>query len=131
MIYLDSSALVKRVIPERESDALGEWLAALNDVVAVSSTLIKVEVVRAVAPGGPAVVARARGVIEEMTCIQMTEGLLDTAADLSHSLRSLDAIHLASALRLGSALNAFVAYDHRLLVAAEKAGLPTVSPGAS
>lgn len=131
MIYLDSSALVKRVISERESGALGEWLAALNDIVAVSSTLIKVEVVRAVAPGGSAAVARARGVIEEMTCIQMTEGLLDMAAGLSYSLRSLDAIHLASALRLGSALDAFVTYDHRLLVAAEKAGLPTVSPGAS
>jgi predicted nucleic acid-binding protein len=63
--------------------------------------------------------------------VQLTYGLLDAAANLSVPLRSLDAIHLASALRLGTDLRAFVAYDERLLFAAEQVGLAVVAPGAS
>lgn len=131
MIYFDSSALVKQVRAEAESVALREWLVDQGAVIGVTSTLARVEVVRAVAAGGQQAIARARAVLAELTQLQMTSGLLDTAAGLTEPLRSLDAIHLASALRLGAGLQWFVAYDERLLDAAEAVGLPIVAPGAS
>ena len=130
MIYLDSSALVKRVRQEAESAALGRWLADQGDVVAVSSSLVRVEVVRAVREDGPEAIQRARRMFNELNYMQLTYGLLDAAANLESPLRSLDAIHLASAVRLGSELTAFVAYDKRLLASAAEVGLPTAAPGA-
>lgn len=131
MIYLDSSALVKRVREELESAALARWLAEQDDQIAISSSLVRVEVVRAVTADGPEVIARARKIFQELNHVQLTYGLLDVAANLTFPLRSLDAIHLASAMRAGRELTAFVAYDRRLLAAAKDAGLPTVAPGAS
>lgn len=131
MIYFDSSALVKQVRAEAESAALRAWLTARGPVIAVTSTLARVEVVRAVAGSGQDAVLRAKAVLGELTQLQLTSGLLDAAAILEAPLRSLDAIHLASALRLGVALQWFVAYDKRLLEAAKAVGLPVVAPGAS
>lgn len=131
MIYFDSSALVKQVRAETGSTALREWLAGQGNVIAVTSALARVEVVRAVAGGGPEALARARALLAGLTQVQLTSGLLDTAADLVAPPRSLDAIHLASALRLGAGLQCFVAYDKRLLDAAKTLGLPIVAPGAS
>lgn len=131
MIYFDSSALVKQVLVEAESAALREWVAAQGTVIAVTSTLARVEVVRAVSGSGRQAVTRARAVLGELSQLQLTSGLLDTAANLTEPLRSLDAIHVASALRLGAGLAWFVAYDKRLLDAAKAVGLRTVAPGAS
>ena len=130
MIYFDSSALVKRVREEVESAALENWITSQDARVGICSSLVRVEVVRAVAADGPAAVARARRIFNELSLIQLTYGRLDAAANLAAPLRSLDAIHLASAMRLGSSLRAFVAYDRRLLAAAEQVGLPAVAPGA-
>ena len=131
MIYFDSSALVKQVRDEAESSALREWLTAQGPVIAVTSTLARVEVVRAVAGSGQEAIQRARALLSELTQLQLTSGLLDAAADLTEPLRSLDAIHLASALRLGAGLEWFVAYDKRLLEAAKAVGLAIAAPGAS
>ncbi|HJP76550.1 MAG TPA: type II toxin-antitoxin system VapC family toxin [Pseudonocardiaceae bacterium] len=131
MIYFDSSALVKQVRAEAESIALREWLVDQGAVIGVTSTVARVEVVRAVAAGGQQAIARARAVLAELAQLQLTSGLLDSAADLTAPPRSLGAIHLASALRLGAGLRWFVAYDKRLLDAAEAVGLPIVAPGAS
>ena len=131
MIYFDSSALVKQVLAEAESDALREWVAEQRNVIGVTSSLARVELVRAVAGSGRQAVTRARALLGELTQLQLTSGLLDTAADLTEPLRSLDAIHLASALRLGAGLEWFVAYDKRLLDAAKAVGLRIVAPGAS
>lgn len=131
MIYFDSSALVRQVRGEAESSALREWLIAQGTVIGVTSTLARVEVVRAVAASGQEAIQRARTLLSELSQLQVTSGLLDSAATLQAPLRSLDAIHLASALRLGAGLQWFVAYDKRLLDAANAVGLPIVAPGAS
>lgn len=131
MIYFDSSALVKQVRDEAESSALREWLTAQGSVIGVTSTLARVEVVRAVAGSGQEAIQRARALLSELAQLQLTPGLLDAAADLIEPLRNLDAIHLASALRLGAGLQWFVAYDKRLLEAAKAVGLAIVAPGAS
>ena len=129
MIYFDTSALVKLVVKEPESGALAAWL---NDHAARrkgSSMLCRVELPRAVRHGGDLAYLRAQMILGDLMQIPMTPDLLDAAGSLPAPLRSLGAIHLVTALRLRTDLYALVAYDQRLLEAAELAGLPTASPG--
>ncbi len=129
MIALDSSALVKLVVDEPESAALETWLSGRAPLSVAASDLVRVEVIRAVARADPAGVPRARMLLAGVDLVPVSRDLLETAADLGPpSLRSLDAVHLATALGLGSALDAFVVYDERLARAATEAGLPVVAP---
>jgi uncharacterized protein len=131
LIYYDSSALLKLIRPERESGDFVRWFETRRDIDATSSTLVLVEVVRAARRQGEGAERRARDILGGLDLVPMTWGLLDQAAVLPFVVRSLDAIHLASAIQMGSALDAFVTYDKQLLAAAEQAGLPTAAPGAS
>jgi predicted nucleic acid-binding protein len=127
-IYLDSSALVKLVIDEQESIDLAEYLA--GGAARFSSALARVEVVRALRAQGSEVVTYARAVIRGIDLIAVDDAVLDRAAELDpRVLRSLDAIHLASALSLEGRLRTIVTYDERMLRAAEALALPIASPG--
>jgi uncharacterized protein len=129
VLYLDSSALVKLAITEAESASLHAWLAERPNLVLVSSSLIRVEVPRAVWRADPAALPESYQVIRRTTEIEVTDSVLSKAASVRPAiLGDLDAIHLASALILRPDLTAFVAYDKRLLAAARDAGLPTASP---
>lgn len=131
MIYLDSSALLKLVFQEPESDALEEWLAVRAGVPTLSSELSKVEVLRACRRIDASAVADATAMLGQLDLVPLAGAVVDLAGGFEgHSLRSLDALHLASALLIGADLSAFVAYDRRLLVAAADAGLETHHPGA-
>ncbi|WP_447003785.1 type II toxin-antitoxin system VapC family toxin [Saccharothrix isguenensis] len=130
MIYLDTSALVKLVLSEPETLALNAWVNARSEVPRISSSLARVELVRAVRAEGDAAIRQATLILVELDEMPMTTDLLDAAGALAFPLRSLDAIHLASALRIRTHLDTFVAYDKRLLTAADEMGLPTASPGA-
>jgi predicted nucleic acid-binding protein len=129
VIYFDTSALAKLVVKEPESAALTAWL---DDHIAQrkgSSMLCRVELPRAVRQGGDLAYLRAQMILGDLMQIPLTPELLDAAGSLPGPLRSLDAVHLVTALRLRVDLYALVAYDQRLLEAAELAGLPTASPG--
>jgi uncharacterized protein len=129
VIYFDTSALAKLVVKEPESAALTVWL---DDHIAQrkgSSMLCRVELPRAVRQGGDLAYLRAQMILGDLMQIPLTPELLDAAGSLPGPLRSLDAVHLVTALRLRVDLYALVAYDQRLLEAAELAGLPTASPG--
>ncbi len=130
MIYLDSSALMKMVRREDETVALGEWLARRTEQQVVSSELARVEVLRAARRvGGPAM-AEARAVVADLDLIPLDHAVQDVACDIGGlALRTLEALHLASALLLGAQLTAFIAYDHRLADAARAAGLTVATPG--
>jgi predicted nucleic acid-binding protein len=131
LVYLDSSALVKLVVKERESDALRAWTAL--HPAAVTSALAVTEVRRAVGRLSPrrGLSDRARLVLDGVALLGLDQDILEKAAGLEPAeLRTLDAIHIASALALGKDLLAFVTYDERQLAAATKAGLPLVQPGA-
>ena len=131
LVYLDSSALVKLVVKERESDALRAWTAL--HPAAVTSALSVAEVRRAVGRLTPRarLSDRARLVLDGVALLGLDQDILEKAAGLAPAeLRTLDAIHIASALTLGKDLLAFVTYDERQLAAAGKAGLPLVQPGA-
>jgi predicted nucleic acid-binding protein len=128
VIYLDSSALVKLVLKEPESDVLRSWLDSFDESKSTSE-LAHVEVLRACRRVTQESVPRARRVLDGLDLVPTTPGLLDSAAlaDPAH-LRSLDAIHLAAAASLRDDLTAFVTYDHRLAAAAQAASLPISAP---
>lgn len=131
MIYLDSCALVKLVSPAPETAALERYLRERADQRHVASALVRTEVRRALrrieAPAR--MLTTADKLLAAVITISIRDELLDAAGRLAEpGLRSLDAIHLATAQSLGAALTAFVTYDRRLLSAADRAGLPTVTP---
>ncbi len=129
MIYLDSSALVKLAVAEPESEALTYWLSQQPNLIRVSSSIIRVEVPRAVWRADPRALAESYQQLMRMREVLLSDPVLTRAAAARPAtLRSLDAIHLASALAIKDDLTAFVAYDKRLLAAAAEAGLPTASP---
>jgi predicted nucleic acid-binding protein len=124
--YLDSSALLKLVHPERESSVLQPFVAALE--ARVSSDLARVEVLRRARGHGPVAEAQAQRLIEGMTLRPIDQSVIAVAIGIDPvGLRSLDAIHLATALSL-EGLDVFISYDERLNEAALAAGLRVESP---
>ena len=130
-VYLDTSAIVKLVVRERETDALLAALAEWPD--RVSSALAGVELHRALCRAGaqPAVRARAERVLAGLVLVRIDELVLRRASSLKDpSLRALDAIHLATALSLGDDPEVFMTYDARLARAALRQRLRLRHPGA-
>ena len=129
-LYLDASALVKLVQVEAESAALRRYLRRHGGDQKTTSALSRVEVVRAVLDGGVPAVAKARRQLGRLYVVPLDRALLDDAAMLGagQPLRSLDAIHLAAAQRLGPDLRSVITYDHRMHQAAADLGLPVVAP---
>jgi len=130
-LYLDSSAIVKLVQREAESDALGRFLRRHRDDMWVTSALARVEVVCAVLPAGAAAVSLARRQVARLYEVALDADLLDRAARLAPTalLRTLDRIHVASAQLLGADLRAVVTYDRRMTDAAVALKLPVKAPG--
>ena len=127
--YLDASAIVKLVVVEPETSAL-EQLAAASDGL-VTSRLSTTEVLRAVRRAGlRRAIQTAEDVFESLVLIDVTRAVLARAAAVPPlDLRSLDAIHLATAASLDLPGLTFVTYDVRLAGAAERAGLAVTQPG--
>jgi predicted nucleic acid-binding protein len=127
MLYLDSSAIVKLVAREPETPALVEAVRA--DPAVVSCALAWTEVIRAVRrTGGRA--GRAREVLEGIALVPIDDAILRGAGDLSPAgLRTLDAIHLATALSLTEDIETLITYDGRLAEAAATAGIAVTAPG--
>jgi uncharacterized protein len=129
-LYLDSSALVKLVAPEAESRALFDFIRRYNE--RVSSALARVEVHRAVrrAGGSPAERRRADRVLAHVSLVRIDDPIIALAARLRPTdLRSLDAIHLATALSVSDDLAGIVTYDRLLAHAATAARLGVFQPG--
>jgi len=125
--YLDSSALVKLVIREPESRALRTFVR--RHPGGSTCALARVEVVRAVRKQGALAMGRARELVERFDLLRIDDALLDAASLVPvDELRSLDALHLAAAQRLGRDLAVVVSYDERMLAAARALGMPVTSP---
>jgi uncharacterized protein len=126
--YLDTSALTKLVVAEPETAALRAWLDAAERVP-LASNLVRTELLRAVRRGAPDRVLQARAVLDSITLVQITTPIFEQAGRLDPtSLRSLDALHLATALDLGDDLDGLVTYDGRLAEAARLNGVPVTAP---
>lgn len=145
MIYLDTCALVKLVHAEPETGALRDYLSAKAQLPKFTSTVSLAELPRAIRRANHDRAGRAGRLLEAereqaereqaerllgtLRLVDLTRAVLADAGDADGPyLRTLDAVHLVSASRLGGSLSAFVTYDKTLAAAAQEAGLPVLSP---
>lgn len=126
--YLDSSAVVKLAVRESESTALRSYLRKRNPLVC--SALARTEVIRALLPSGDAAIRRGHLVLSRIELVRLGNRVLDRAARLRpHQLRSLEAIHLATADLLGDrSQTLIVTYDRRMADAARDMGWRVAAP---
>jgi uncharacterized protein len=126
-IYLDSSAIVKLAVTEKESAALRKYLRNRSPLVV--SALARTEVARALLPLGPAAVQRGHDVLAKMDLIRVSDRILLEAGSLRPAeLRSLDAIHLVTMRQLGASVRRLVTYDSRMSSGAKELGISTAAP---
>jgi predicted nucleic acid-binding protein len=126
-IYLDSSAIVKLVVKEPESLALRQYLRRRSPLI--SSALSRTEVLRALLPAGDEAAARGRIVLQRLDLVRVNDRILNAAGLLRPpEVRSLDAIHIATAQELGDELTTVVTYDDRMAIAAKRVGYKVVQP---
>ena len=121
---------MKLVVREPESPALFDWLATRPE--RISSMVAGVEIARALRRAGPSGAAsrrRAMDVLDRIALLPVDRPILDTAGGLGPpELRSLDAIHLATALSVGADLAGLVTYDERLATAAARSRIGVWAP---
>ena len=125
--YLDSSAIVKLAVREPESLALRRYLRRRQPLV--SSALARTEVLRALLPAGDEAITRGQAVLQRIDLVRVNDRILNAAGVLRpDDLRSLDAIHLATAHELGDELRALVTHDDRMVAAAKQLGYRIAQP---
>lgn len=130
MIYLDTSAMVKLVAAEPESAKLIEWLNGRTEEALATSVIGHVELVRAARRIGHSAVLAAQRIANGIDTLLLTESVAAMAHTIGSSeLRTLDAIHLATAAVYRGRISAFCAYDVRLLAAAKAEDLAVTAPG--
>ena len=123
--YFDSSAIVKLSHAEPHSSALVEYLGS-GDVEASTSVIAEVEVTRALRRAG----AAADQAVMGFYLLALDAEVREEAARLgSPQVRTLDAIHLATALTIGDDDLEFITYDDRQAAAARELGLTVMQPG--
>jgi uncharacterized protein len=130
MHYFDSCAILKLLHPESESAGLQDWLRKQGQVTRVTSVLAEVEVARALRTAAPDMHLRVQPMLASFFKWEI-DGIVRAraAAYAQPHLRTLDAIHLATAEEMRGELTAFLTYDKRLAAAAEAIGLPVECPG--
>lgn len=128
--YLDTSALVKLLVQEEESEALRLVLAERPAEHRVASALVRTELRRTVRRLPGDLMPAAERILAGLALVPVDDALLDIAGVLGPAvLRSLDAVHLAAALRVAP-LTAVLTYDEPMTASAQSLGLPVWSPGA-
>ncbi len=128
VLYLDASAIVKLVVRESETDAL---MGYVSETELITSEIATIEVPRAahLKTGAEMVMGHAEELLLRFYIVALDDALLKSAARTRPpELRTLDAIHLASAIRIRDHIDAVVAYDHRLERAAKHSGLRVAAP---
>jgi len=126
--YVDASAFVKLFALEAESDSVRALLARSQRPI-VSSALLEIEVVTAAHRIGSEAPRLAKEFLAIVERIDISRGIISIATQLAPeaSLRSLDAIHLATALAIPQAVE-MVTYDQRLADACQQSGIPVLAP---
>ena len=129
LYYADTSAVIKLLAEESHSRAFAAFYDAHAEAEWVSSALLRIEVTRTVARAMPALLPEARDLLLAFSCIAIDDDIVEGVMnEPDRGLRSLDAIHLATARILAPELDALVTYDDRLDSAANDAGLVTLAP---
>ncbi len=129
LYYADTSAVIKLLVEETNSKAFAAFYDNHTDAEWVSSALLRVEVTRAVSRAMPILLPDARDLLLAFSYVAIDDEIVEAAMnEPDRMLRSLDAIHLATARLLGPDLDALATYDDRLTNAAGDAGIHTISP---
>jgi len=125
--YLDSSAILKLILNEKESKSLVNFLSA----EVMTSTISRVEVVRTLNRLYPLSVVKGQEILSSILMVPMNSVVLSSAENFSESitLRSLDAIQVATVIFLNKAIDGLVTYDKQMIENAKKLGLKVISPG--
>ena len=125
--YLDSSAVLKLLIAEKESAALTDFI----DFTIKSSALTRVEVIRVLLKIAPERVADAKAILAGIDVTPVNSAVLNTAENFNPSitLRSLDALHVATVLFLEKTVEGLITYDNQMITNAKELGIKTLSPG--
>jgi len=132
LFYVDTSAALKLLVAETHSEQFAAFYDEHPAASWVSSTLLRIEVVRAVTRAIPTALPEARELLAAFDYIRIDDEVVDRAMnEPDRALRSRDAIHLATARLLGDEVEAVVTYDDRLAAAASAAGFTVATPGAA
>lgn len=127
--YADTSAVIKLLIDEPQTSAMSAFYDEHEDWEWTGSALLRIEVARTINRIQPTLLPEARELLDFFSFMPINEDVVERAMlEPDRGLRSLDAIHLATARKLAGDLAALVSYDERLLTAATDAGLPVASP---
>lgn len=125
--YVDTSAFLKLVVVERNSEALRSWAGGRDDLF--SSVLLATESLRAARRHSTAALREVRSRLDALTIVRLGPDVFERAAELDPAiLRTLDALHLAAALLIGDELEGVVTYDQRMAEAAGLHGVHVVAP---
>lgn len=131
LYYSDTSAVIKLLVEETHSKALAAFYDYHAEDEWVSSALLRIEVTRAVLRAKPALLPEARDLLTAFSFVSIDDDIVESAMnEPDRSMRSLDAIHLATARIFAEELDGLICYDERLIKAAADAGLHVISPGA-
>jgi predicted nucleic acid-binding protein len=129
LYYIDTSAALKLLADERHSRAFAEFYDETTGASWVSSALLRIEVIRAVSRVMPAALPEARALLLAFNYVNIDDEVVDAAMnEPDRMLRSLDAIHLATARLLGPEIVGLATYDDRLAAVAKDAGIPVLDP---
>ena len=130
MIYVDTSVLLKLVkTDEAEGPALRAYLEDATEPRLVSSALLSLQARRGVLRVRPDGLPKIDLLLADVARISITDAVIESAGLLPDpALRSLDTIHLATALLVRDDLDVLLGYDDRLLAAAKDHNIRTASP---
>ena len=125
--YADSSAILKLLIEEKESTALADFI----DFTIKSSVLTRVEVIRVLHKIAPERIPQAHIILEEIDVTPVNSGVLSIAENFAPTitLKSLDALHVATAIFLDESIKGVLTYDKSMIKNAKELGIKVVSPG--
>ena len=127
MWYIDSSAIIKLIKPEKESAALIKKLPS----ALIASRISRVEVTRTIIRYEPDLLDATYDVLADIQMVPVEDAIVTIAENLPQfiELRSLDSLHIASALAIKNVLKGVITYDKEMVIAAEALGFKTLSPG--
>ena len=126
MHYIDASAFVKLIVEEKETQAL---LKSLPSSL-ISGEILTVEVMRTTVHSDAETIAFARKLLAGINFMPISSEVISIASLFGAHIKSKtpDAIHLAAALSIGSAIDGIVTYDTTMIADAKLLGIPVLSP---
>ena len=127
MWYIDSSAILKLIKPEKESAALIKKLPS----ALIASRISRIEVTRTIIRYEPDLLDSTYDVLADIQMVPVEDSIITIAENLPQfiNLRSLDSLHIASALAIKNVLKGIITYDKEMAIAANALGFKTLSPG--